>query len=73
MLGHGGAVFVLLQQLHLFAAGFGAQDEANGRFLARPEATQVFGVKAPARRCLLSNADVPIPGINVAMDAMPPL
>ena len=36
VLGHGDAVFVHLQQLHLFAAGLGAQDEADGRFLARP-------------------------------------
>ena len=28
--GHGDAVFVHLQQLHLFTAGFGAQDEADG-------------------------------------------
>ena len=35
VLGHGDAVFLHLQQLHLFAAGLGAQDEADGRFLAR--------------------------------------
>ena len=28
--GNGDAVFVQLQQLHLFAAGFGAQDQAGG-------------------------------------------
>jgi hypothetical protein len=50
LLGHGDAVFVYLQKLHWFAAGFGAKDEADGRFLAQPEATQVFGVKASARR-----------------------
>lgn len=36
VLGHGDAVFVHLQQFHLFAAGFGAQDEANGGLFARP-------------------------------------
>ena len=50
VLGNGDAVFVRLQQLHLFAAGLGAQGEADGRFLARPEAVQVFGFKAPAKR-----------------------
>jgi hypothetical protein len=35
VLGHGDAVFVHLQKLHLFAAGLGAQDEANRRFLVR--------------------------------------
>ena len=28
--GHGDAVFVHLQQFHLFSAGFGAQDQADG-------------------------------------------
>jgi len=45
-----------------FVDGHGEQDDADGR-----------GFKAPARRGMLSNADVPIAGINVAMDAMPPL
>jgi hypothetical protein len=33
--GHGDAVFVHLQQLHLFATGFSAQDQADGRLFAR--------------------------------------
>ena len=41
--GNGDAVFVHLQQLHLFAAGFGAQDEADGGLFARLVAIGMTG------------------------------
>jgi len=83
--GHGDVVFVHLQQLHLFVAGFGAEGEADGRFDmqggmqlrvrgAQRRGDAVFHRAAPLwRRWLPSNADVPIAQTNVAMDAMPPL
>jgi len=39
----------------------------------KPMGAASRGFKAPAGRWMLSNADVPIAGINVAMNAMPPL
>ncbi len=50
LLGHGDAVFVHLQQFHLFAAGFGPQVEADGRSLARLQSPDQ-ALNAVKRRC----------------------